>query len=59
MEGRCALDGGLVGLLVLPDIVGRAVAGKGTLLGATGVVAVALVLNNVVLDERVGLKKEG
>jgi hypothetical protein len=54
-EGRGALDRGLVHLLVLPDVVGRAVAGdRAHLLALCGARTVARVLLDVVLDQRVG-----
>lgn len=54
-EGAGSLDGGLVDLLVLPDVVDRAVAGDGAdLLALSGASAVAGVLLNVVLDQWVG-----
>jgi hypothetical protein len=53
LEGRRALDRGLVGLLVLPDGVRAPVAGESTLLRAAR--GYALVgFHHVVLDERVG-----
>lgn len=54
-EGRSSLNGRLVHLLVLPDVVDRAIAGDRPnllALGRTG--AVAGVFLDVVLDERVG-----
>lgn len=53
-EGCRADDGRLVDLCVLPDVVGRAVAGDGADLGTlSGTGAIGGVLLNVVLDERV------
>lgn len=48
-KGLCSSDGGLVDLGVGADLVGRAVAGQGTDLGASGARVVAVVLNDVVL----------
>jgi hypothetical protein len=54
-EGGGALDGGLVDLLVLPDVVDGAVARHGAdLLALRAAGAVGGVLLHVVLDERVG-----
>jgi hypothetical protein len=54
-EGGGALDGGLVHLGVLPDVVDGAIAGDLAHLGAlSGTSAVGGVLLDVVLDERVG-----
>jgi len=54
-EGRSTLDRRLVHLLVLPDVVGGAVAGDGTHLLALGRAStIAGVLLNVVLNQRVG-----
>jgi len=54
-EGRGTLDGRLVNLGVLPDVVDGAVAGDGAhLLPLSRASAVAGVLLNVVLNERVG-----
>lgn len=53
VEGRSALDGGLVDLLVLIDIVGGTVTGNSTLVGHAGARIVGtVVLQDVVLDER-------
>lgn len=53
VEGRSALDGGLVDLLVLIDIVGGTVTGNSTLVGhARARVVGTVVLQDVVLDER-------
>jgi hypothetical protein len=55
VEGRGTLDGGLVDLGVLPDVVDRAVAGDLAHLGALSrASAVAGVLLDVVLNKRVG-----
>lgn len=52
VEGRSALDGGLVDLLVLVDVVGSAIAVDGTLVGhARPRVVGTIVLEDVVLDE--------
>lgn len=54
-EGASALDAGLVDLLVLPDVVHAAVASDlADLLALRATSAVARVLLDVVLDERVG-----
>lgn len=54
-EGGSALDRGLVDLLVLPDVVGGAVAGDGAdLLALRAAGAVGGVLLHVVLDQGVG-----
>jgi hypothetical protein len=55
VEGRRALDGRLVVLGVLPDGVGLAIGLEGALVGGLGgTLAVAGVLLDVVLNERVG-----
>ena len=52
VEGRSALNGGLVDLLVLVDVVGSAIAIDGTLVGhARARVVGTVVLEDVVLDE--------
>lgn len=53
-EGGGTNDGRLVDLSVLPDVVGRAVAGDGAdLLALSGASTIASVLLDVVLDKRV------
>lgn len=53
VEGRSALDGGLIDLLVLVDVVGSTIAIDGTLVGHAGARVVgAVVLEDVVFDER-------
>jgi len=54
VEGRGALDGRLVHLLVQPDIVGGAIADDCSLVGASSGVAVAGVLHNIIFYEGAG-----
>lgn len=54
-EGRCALDRGLVDLLVFPDIIHGSVASdRADLLSLSRPCTIAGVFLNVVLDQRVG-----
>lgn len=53
VEGRCALNRGLVDLLVLPDVVSTAVTINRAQVGTHGLVAVVS-LHDVVFHQRVG-----